>query len=227
MDGREHDMPLERNHFQAERERVSRELLTLASRVEEDLRKAVEALRLKDAELAAYVKADDAIVNAMQLRVEDMAAVLIATQQPVARDLRELVATIRLADSLERMGDYAVHLAKAVLKLRDSSWPRQFELLAKMGDEGCLMLHAMVDAFIAGDTEAARECAKRDGAIDELHHQLLSETLEHIKTAPEKAEEAIKLIRTSGFMERLGDHVTNSCELVIYVAKGSHEELND
>jgi phosphate transport system protein len=104
-------MPLERNHYQDEREAVRREILTLASRVEEDLRKAVEALRLRDVDLAAYVKADDAIVNAMQLRVEDMAAVLIATQQPVARDLRELVAIIRLADNLERMGDYAVHLA--------------------------------------------------------------------------------------------------------------------
>jgi phosphate transport system protein len=96
-----------------------------------------------------------------------------------------------------------------------------------MGDQGCAMLHTMVDAFISNDAEAARACSALDAGIDEYHHEILSLTLESVKTKPELAEEAIKLIRTSGFLERLGDHVTNSCELVIYVALGSHEELND
>jgi phosphate transport system protein len=207
--------------------KIDGELLAMASRVAEDLGKAVEALRQRDAGLAEAVKADDLAVNAMQARVEDLAAVLIATQQPVARDLRKLVSSIRLSDNLERMGDYAVHLAKAVIRLKDSDWPRQFEILGEMGSLGCRMIRDMADAFLSGDARAARDCAARDSRMDDLHHALAAMTLEGLKARPNLAEEAIKIIRTSAFLERLGDHVTNACELVVYIDSGEHEELNE
>ncbi len=220
-------MQMSRSHYELELGNIQREILALASRVEEDLSKAVQALRERDAELAAQVKADDDVVNAMQLRVQDMASVLIATQAPVARDMRELVSVIRMADNLERIGDYAVHLAKTVIKLKDSAWPRQFEILGEMGSQGCRMIRAMIDAFIRRDVQAARDCAAMDAKVDEMHHALVSMTLESLKSSPAAAEEALKIIKTSGFLERLGDHVTNGCELVVYAVTGAHAELNE
>lgn len=199
----------------------------MASRVEEDLRKAVQALRERDEALALAVKEDDGTVNAMQFSLQDTAAVLMATQQPVARDLRELVSTIRLADNLERMGDYAVHLAKTAIKLKTAQWPVQFGLLGEMGERGCAMLRSMIDAYIAQDVEAATACAALDIEVDDLHHRIMSLTMEELRNRPERAAEAIKIIRTSGFLERFADHVTNSCELVMYITQGTHTELNE
>lgn len=215
-----------RIQFEAELVRVRREVLAMAARVEEDLAKAIESLKTRDAELAGKVMADDGAVNAMQARVQDMAAVLIATQQPVAGDMRELVADIRMADELERIGDYAVHLAKTAVRLKDAIWPRQFAILAEMGELGRGMIRDMSAAFERKDAKAAADCAARDERIDDLHHALMAMTMDGLKADPGKADEAVKLIRTSGFLERLGDHVTNACELVAYAASGERVEYN-
>lgn len=215
-----------RNIFNTEMENIRSDILAMSLRVEENLHKAVLSLKDRDIKLAQWVKLDDKTVNAMQLALQDRAAVLMATHQPVARDLRELVSTIRLADNLERMGDYTVHLARTVIKLKDAQWPRQFSILGEMGDLGCKMIRSMTDAYLSLDADAAALCAKNDTAVDDLHHKLMAITLEGVKGNPETAEEAIKLIRTSGFLERLADHVTNSCELVVYIVTGSHVEFN-
>jgi len=219
-------LTMSRSNFNVEMDYLHSEILAMASRVEEDLRKAVQALRERDPELAKTVKADDQKINAMQQNIQYTAAVLMATQQPVARDLRELVSAIRLADNLERMGDYTVHLAKTAIKLKNSSWPQQFAMLGEMGEIGCKMLRAMTDAFITQNVQAAMECAALDSQVDDLHHKLMAMTLSNLKEDPTLAEEAIKLIRTSGFLERLADHITNSCELVAYTVSGTQTELN-
>ncbi|OQA63184.1 MAG: Phosphate-specific transport system accessory protein PhoU [Spirochaetes bacterium ADurb.Bin269] len=218
---------MHRSSFNEELANIRTSLVAMASRVEEDLRKAVQALRERDEALALSVKESDSTVNAMQFSLQDTAAVLIATQQPVARDLRELVSAIRLADNLERMGDYAVHLARTAIKLKNAQWPVQFSLLGEMGERGCAMLRAMIDAYITQDVDAAIACAALDIEVDQMHHQLMALTMEELRTRTEQASEAIKIIRTSGFLERFADHVTNSCELVIYITQGRHTELNE
>jgi len=220
-------MPVSRSQFNDDLRRVHDGFLAMSCRVADDLAKAVEALRRNDIELAASVRADDSNVNSMQLTLQDMAAILIATQQPVAGDMRELVAVIRLADHLERIGDYASHLAKTVIKMGGDSWPRQFEILSQIGDIEGRMIRDMATAFLEKDEQAARECAATDASVDQQHHALVAMTLESLKAAPERADSAVRLIRTSGFMERLGDHVTNCCELVVYMVSGEHAELND
>jgi phosphate transport system protein len=213
-------------HFNEDRNNINADILAMASRAEEDLHKAVKALRDRDADLARWVKDDDATINSMQLQIQDLAAVLIATQQPVAKDLRELVSAIRLADRLERIGDYAVHLAKAVLKLKSASWPQQYEMLGEMGETGCLMIRSMIDSYIRQDVEAATVCAQMDTRVDELHRKIISLTLESLKSDPSLVDEGTFLIRTSAFLERLADQVTNACELVAYMVSGEHVELN-
>jgi phosphate transport system protein len=216
----------ERLFFLEELNRLRHDILTMSSRVEEDLGKAMTALKNNDADLAREVKAGDAAVNALQLKIEDQAAMLIATQQPVARDLRELVTIFKLTGNLERIGDYAVHTAKAALKLSGEPAFRPLERLERMAATGTAMLRAAITAYLNQDAQAARAAAAMDDQIDGEHKALTEETLTFMREHPELIKKAVRLLRTSGFLERLGDHITNICEGIIYMVESAHEELN-
>lgn len=219
-------MPTSRIHFDEEMARIFHDVLAMGIRVEEDLGRAILAFRTRDANLAREVKLGDKEVNAMQVRLEDHTASLLATQQPVARDLRELVAVIKIASELERLGDYAVHLAKASIKLADEPLDGPVERILEMADNGAAMIHEACSALMARDAGAARACATRDAEIDLLHKTVVGEALELLKAQPDRAKATAKLLATASAMERLGDHVTNICESVIYAVDGSREELN-
>ena len=213
--------------FLEELNRLRHEILSMASRVEEELGKAITALRNNDADLAKEVIADDAVVNAMQIKIEDEAAIVIATQQPVARDLRELVTIFKLTGNLERIGDHAVHLAKTAVKLSGEPPFRSFPRLEKMAKTGQEMIRNAISAYLNQDVEGARKAAALDDRIDSEHKALIEEVLSLMKENPEYISKASRLLNTSGHLERLGDHVTNICESIIYMAEGRHEELNE
>jgi len=216
-----------RIQFTEEMARLDHDILAMGTKVGEDLRKSLLALRSGDASLAKEVKADDELVNALQLKIEDQAAVLIATQQPVAHDLRVLVAVFKVTDNLERAGDYSVHLAKTAIKLSKEPQFRQALHLEKMAETGAEMIQKAVEAYLNHDASAARQAALLDDGIDHEHKALLQDVLEVIKAHPEQADLASKLIKTSGYLERLGDHMTNLCEAVVFMEEGRHVELNE
>jgi phosphate transport system protein len=216
-----------RIHFLDELSRLNHDLLAMSTRVEESLRKASEAMKTQNVDLAREVKAQDELINALQLKIEDQAAVLIATQQPVARDLRELVTVFKVTDNLERAGDHAVHLAKAAIKLAGEPPFRQIDRLCKMADIECDMVRGAVDAYLNQDVEAARRVAAMDDQIDEEHKLIFREVLEFMRERPDQVERVSRLLTTSGFLERLGDHMTNICEAVVFMVEGHHVELND
>lgn len=216
-----------RAHFEDDKKAIHDDILQMGIRVEEDLRKALEAFRTQDTALAQEVKNDDPIVNDFQLRIEDRCARLMATQQPVAQDLRTLVSAIKIADELERIGDHAVHLAKAAIKLEGEPYIKPLKSIEKMAETGCVMVRAAIDAFLTLNQDKARATAAMDDEIDRLHKALVADLLEYLRERPEKAQQGTKIIQTSGFLERLGDHVTNICETVVYAVSGKHEELNE
>ncbi|MDR1317070.1 MAG: phosphate signaling complex protein PhoU [Spirochaetales bacterium] len=213
--------------FLEELNRLRHDILAMAARVEEDLGKALSALRANDTELAKEVCADDAMVNAMQLKIEDETAKVIATQQPVARDLREMVTIFKLTSNLERVGDHAVHLAKTVIKLSGEPPFRSLEHLERMAETGCQMIRACVNAYLNQDAEAARQAAALDDVIDAGHRSLTEEVLNLMREHPQLIKKAVRLLAVSGNLERLGDHITNICEGIIYMCEGKHEELNE
>ena len=218
-----------RNLFSAELSRLRHDILAMATRVEENLGKALTALRTCDAELANEVRSDDAEVDALQLKIEDDAAIIIATQQPVARDLRELVTIFKLTNNIERVGDHAVHLARAARKLAKSGESpfKAQENLERMAEIGQEMLHCAVSAFIAQDANAAREAAAMDNKIDTEHKILTESILKLMKKDSDLVKGALQILQTSNQLERLGDHITNICEAIIYMIEGKHEELNE
>jgi phosphate transport system protein len=213
--------------FSEEQDRLRHDILVMANLADENLGKALSALRNSDRELAKEVKIADAAINHMQLKIEDQAAVLIATQQPVARDLRELVTVFKLTGNLERAGDHAVHLAKTVIKLSGKASFRAMEHLERMAETGQEMIRASIAAFLGKDAEAARRAAALDDIIDGEHKMLIEEVLKLMKKRPELLKKAVRILNTSGFMERLGDHITNICEAVVYMTESAHEELNE
>ena len=147
--------------------------------------------------------------------------------QHSARDLRELVTVFKVTDNLERAGDHAVHLAKAAIKLAGEPPFRQTDRLCKMAEIECGMIRGAVDAYLNMAADAARRVAAADDAVDAEHKQLVREVLELMRERPEQIERASRLLAASGFLERLGDHMTNICEAVVFMAEGSHVELNE
>jgi phosphate transport system protein len=218
-----------RNFFSEELSRLRQDILAMATRVEENLGKALTALRTRNEELAKEVRADDSEVDALQIRIEDDAAIVIATQQPVARDLREMVTIFKLTSNIERVGDHAVHLARAARKLAKSgdSLLLAQEHLEIMATTGQKMIRDAISAFMAQDSHAARQAAAMDHMIDYEHKILTEEILKLMKKKPDMVKDAIQIMHTSNQLERLGDHITNICEAIIYMIEGKHEELNE
>jgi len=218
-----------RKFFSDELNRIRQDILAMATKVEENLGKALAALRTRNPDLASEVRDGDSDVDALQYKIEDDAAILIATQQPVARDLREMVTIFKLTSNIERIGDYAAHLAKAAKKLakKTESPFRVQEQLEKMAETGQLMIRAAISAFMAQDSQKARQAAAMDNIIDSEHKLLTDNILKLMKKNPEQIKIAHQVLNTSNQLERLGDHITNICEAVIYMAEGRHEELNE
>ena len=215
-----------RSMLQEEMDKLRRELTLMAARVEENLAKSIVILRTGNDELADEVKETGKIIDEMQLMIEDMAMVLIATQQPVAGDLRELITVFKLASNLERVDDYAIHLTKAAVKLSNRPPLRPMERVERMAEIGQEMLKTAFSAYLAQNKDMARQAAVLDNKIDTEHKVLTDEVLALIKEKPEYVKSAARVLRLSGYMERLGDHITNICEGIIYMNHGSHEELN-
>jgi phosphate transport system protein len=206
--------------------KIRRELSLMSARVAEDLGKALTILRSGDEELVKEVKESGKAVDKLQMKIEDMALVLIATQQPVASDLREMIAVFKITASLERIGDLGIHLVKAAAKLSRRPAFRSMERIERMVETGQEMLKSAFNAYLAQDINLARQAATLDDKIDEEHKALTEEVLTLMKSKPKLVKAAARLLKLSGYMERLGDHITNICEGVIYMIEGRHVELN-
>lgn len=207
--------------------RINELVLMMASGVEDAVRKASHAMKTQDLDLAKSVKAGDDSIDALQKTIEDIVVETIATQQPVASDLRQLMSATKLAQDFERSGDYAVHLAKATkFFVNEPSW-RQFEALEYMAETGCTMLRQTAKAYVSRDAALARQTASLDDGIDHTHKTVLREMLLFLRDHPGQAEQAAKIITVSGYLERLGDHMTNACEAIVFMVEGVHTELNE
>ena len=215
-----------RSLLQVELDKLRQELALMTARVEEDLGKAYSLLRSADEELTNEVKESGKIVDAMQLKIENMALVLIATQRPVARDLRELISVFKITANLERIGDFGVHLVKAAKKLSRHPEFREIERIERMVETGQEMLKSAFTAYLMQDVDAARQAASMDDIIDGEHKALTEEVLSLMKKRSKLVKPAARLLKLSGHMERMGDHIAAICENVIYMVEGRHEDLN-
>jgi len=205
---------------------INQDVLKMGTLVEEAIRKSMQALKDKDLELAKLVVDEDKIINQMELDIQDECIALIATEHPVAGDLRALITIIKIVSQLERMGDHALHVAKGALRLAGETYMKKLMDLPRMADCAIRMIHEVLTAFINNDQEKALEVARMDDEIDALHNQVMRECLTYMLQDPKYIPQATSFLFISRFLERLGDHVTNISEWICYNITGKHRELN-
>ena len=201
-------------------EKLKNEMLLMGSQVEEAIEKSIEALKKQDIELAEEVMEDDDKIDEYELELEEMCTRLIATQQPVAKDLRTIIVISKLATDLERIGDHASNIANMVIKIGDEPLIKPLIDIPRMTDIVTRRLKQSLKAFVNLDVELAHEIAKQDEEVDVLDEQILRELLTFMIEDPKTIRQAMSLIFVSRFLERIGDHATNICERVIYMATG-------
>jgi len=201
-------------------------VVKMGSYVESALRKAMNAFVNQDSVLADQIINEDEEINSLHLSIEDQCISLIAREQPVAHDLREIMTSTKVASNLERIGDHAVHLAKITKRLADRKYTRQIDDFQKMADVGITMLHNAVDVYLNQDSSRAREVSKDDDTIDDIHARLIMSLLQEMNKDEIDPEELTSFLFLGRFLERLGDHVVSICEWVVYGADGAHVELN-
>jgi phosphate transport system protein len=214
-----------RRVFDQELDRLQDEVLALGSMVEEALVRSVETLKQRDFEGSRQLIAGDRAINERRFAIEDDAITLIATQQPMASDMRLLAAILEIVTELERMGDYAKGIARINLMIGEEPLIKPLIDLPVMAQKARDMLHAALTAFVQRDVQAARSIPRRDDEVDALYNQVYRELITFILEDPHVIEQANHLMWAAHNLERTADRVVNLCERVVYTVTGELAEL--
>lgn len=200
-------------------------VVAMASMVDKAINNAVVALGQRDVPLARQVVAEDRAINEHRWQTEEQALLLIATQAPMAKDLRTIAAAIHIVTDLERMADHAAGIAKIAIQTADQTPLKPLIDIPRMSEIARAMLHDAITAYIEDDQAGARAIVARDDAVDGLYDQIYRELLTFMLADPTTINQATHLLWAAHNLERIADRVTNICERVVFAATGQFEEL--
>jgi phosphate transport system protein len=186
---------------------------------------SVEALKKRDVKAAEKIIAEDKEINKKRFAIENQLMILIATQQPMAHDLRLLASTMEIISELERMGDYAKGIANINVRMGDEKLLKPLIDIPRMAEIGASMLHRALTAFVNEDVEAAKSIPVEDDQVDALYNQIYRELMIFIIEDPKNIERANWLLWVAHNLERVADRVTNICERTIFIATGEFGEI--
>lgn len=215
-----------RQAFEHELQRIQDEMLALGSMVERAIIESVESLKRRDFEASQRIMAEDWLINEKRFTIEADTLVLIATQQPMATDLRVLAAVLEIVTELERMGDYAKGIAKINLMIGEQPLIKPLIDLPRMAEKAQDMLHRALEAFVHRDVELARGIPAEDDEVDALYNQVYRELLTFIMADPRTIDQATYLLWAAHNLERTADRVTNICERVVFTVTGEMMEMD-
>jgi phosphate transport system protein len=207
-------------HFEDELDRLKQALVEMAGLAEQQVATAVQAMLDRDIEKARLVRTRDSEVDDLELSVDNQAISLLALQQPMARDLRFITMAMKIGNDLERVGDHAVNIAKALEFIVDSPPLPQLPELEEMSGLCNEMLTDALDAFVRSDAELARTIGQRDDRVDELHENVFRIVLTHMMEDTRKIGAGIDMILVSRNLERIADLATNVAEDVVFMVEG-------
>jgi phosphate transport system protein len=210
---------MERHHFEAELQGLRNQLLTMGGLVEERVHRAVHALVHRKEEDARRIIAADNEINELQMDVDNRCLKLLATQTPLAVDLRLITSAMKINADLERIGDQAVNIAESVLILIPQPPLKPLIDIPRMATIAEKMIRDALDAFVKKDAELARDVLRRDDEVDELKDQVFRELLTYMMADPGTIQRALSLILISRNLERIADHATNIAEDVIFITE--------
>jgi phosphate transport system protein len=208
-------------HFHDELGALKDRLLDMSSRAEKALEGAVRSLLDRDAARAQQVIEADAMIDDLEVEIEDQVTSLLALQQPMAKDLRLLLATLKISNDLERVGDHAVNIAESARRMLDAPPVTPKPELVDMATRVRKMLSDSLSAFVKGDSALAREVCVRDDAVDALHRSMFRILLTHMAEDPRTIGPAMELSLVSRNLERVGDLATNVAEDVVFLVEGT------
>lgn len=214
-----------RKTFETEIQHVKDEVLVLGSMVEQAIHRSVEDLKKRDLKAAQKLIDDDLEINKKRFEIENKLMVLIATQQPMAHDLRLLASTFEIISELERMGDYAKGIANINIRMGDSPLLKPLIDIPRMAEKGADMLHRALTAFVNEDVEGAKSIPAEDDEVDALYNQIYRELMTFIIADPKTIERANWLLWVAHNLERVADRVTNICERTVFIATGEMREV--
>ena len=217
--------PMLRKTFENEIQQVKDDVLVLGSMVEKAILDSVEALKKRDIKASETLFEEDKEINKKRFEIENKLMVLIATQQPMAHDLRLLASCMEIISELERMGDYAKGIANINIRMGDAPLLKPLIDVPRMAQIGVDMLHRALTAFVNEDIETAKSIPVLDDEVDALYNQVYRELMTFVIQDPKTIERANWLLWVAHNLERVADRVTNICERTIFIATGEMEEI--
>jgi phosphate transport system protein len=213
-----------RTDFNKRLREIQDDILIMGSMVEKAITTSIKALKERDIELAQRLIDDDLYINRKRFEIEEKCIKLIATQQPLAGDLRTIISVLNIVTEMERIGDYAAGIAKIVLMIGCEEHLKPLIDIPRMAEKTISMLQRSLDAFIKHDANSAKQVITEDDDVDNLYDQVFRELLSFMIEDPKTITRATRLVWVAHNLERSADRVTNICERIIYIVTGKMEE---
>jgi phosphate transport system protein len=204
---------------------IEEDVLAMGNKVVKAIDRAIKALQKRDLTQAHQIIADDAQINEQRFSIEDKCIELIATQQPMASDLRIIVAVLSIITELERIGDYAEGIAKIVVMIGDEAPLKPLIDIPRMGEITLEMINTSLQSFVTRDVNLAMKAVSLDSVVDALYDQVFRELLTFMMVDPKTTNRATRLIWVAHNLERAADRATNICERVVFTVTGKMEEI--
>lgn len=216
-----------RTDFDRSLQDIQEELLVLGSMVEKSIDRSVSALKNRDLSLSKIVIDDDDLIDDMRNKIEEKCISVIATQNPMAGDLRTVISVLYIAEELERMGDYAEGIAKISLSIGKEPMLKPLVDIPRMAEKSSKMLSRSLDALVNRDEQLAIQVCRDDNEVDELYNQVYRELLTFMISDPKTIERATYLLWVSHNIERIADRATNISERVLYLITGKIFDIHE
>lgn len=212
-----------RTVFEKQLKEINNELIEMGELIKESVRIAIKGLVNKDKDVLESVITSDCKVNEKEKKIERLCLQVLLKQQPVAKDLRDVLATLKMITDMERIGDQAADICEVTLRLIKKNSTEKLDELQEVAKESMLMVMQSLDAFVKKDLDLAREVIKHDDVVDSLFLSIKKELIELMSEKVETGEEAANLLMIAKYFERIGDHSTNIAEWGIFSVTGKHE----
>ncbi|WP_294352734.1 phosphate signaling complex protein PhoU [uncultured Clostridium sp.] len=212
-----------RTVFEKQLKEINNELIKMGELIKESVRIAIKGVVNKDKEVLESVITSDFKVNEKEKKIERLCLQVLLKQQPVAKDLRNVLATLKMITDMERIGDQAADICEVTLRLIKKNSAEKLDELQEVAKESMLMVMQSLEAFVKEDLDLAREVIKHDDVVDSLFLSIKKELIELMSEKVETGEEAANLLMIAKYFERIGDHSTNIAEWVIFSVTGKHE----
>lgn len=202
--------------FNEQLRQLNEEMILMGNMIEKAIQDTVEAFFSQNIEKAKQIMGDDEFVDQEQKKIENICFQLLIQQQPVARDLRNITAAMKMVTDMERIGDQAADISELTIMMAGSPYPLRSDHIKTMAAETIVMLMHAVEAYVERDMEKAQEVIKHDDVVDDLFVQVKKDLIEVMKNNKDYAEHAADLLMVNKYLERIGDHATNIAEWVIF-----------